>query len=145
MNRPADTGREPGIRAVKIASAEERTSKAGNAMITIELVDPDTERFVLRDFLMLSGDGWGYGKAKFWAFGIEEGFQGDLEPESLVGRVAFVATRLTEYNGKQRLAPDVDQGHAGYFRANEPPPGHEPIEATRRSAPEPGDEDFVPF
>jgi hypothetical protein len=146
MTRPVTRGpREPGVYPVRVASAESRTSRAGNKMLSLELVDLETGRFVLRDYVLLSGDAWRYGRMKLLALGIDEGFRGDLDDSTLVGRVAFVATKQVEFNGTQRLEPDVAMGGAGYFRPDEPPPGFEPIEATRESAPEPGDEDRVPF
>ena len=129
MTRPAngDTP-EPGIHAVRIARAEARTSKAGNQMISVELVDVKTGWHVLYDNYVLSGRGWMHAKRRLSVLGIREDFSNNFDPTDLIGLTAFVATVASEYQGKPRLEVDFAQGRSGYFRPDEPPSGHKPIE-----------------
>jgi hypothetical protein len=117
-----------GIHAVRVSKADERASRAGNAYLGIELVDAESGRFVLFDNLMLAGAGAAFTRKKLQALGVESDFNGELNPQELVGMTAFVATVWEEYEGKRRLKVDVSVGGAGYYPAAEPPQGFEPIQ-----------------
>lgn len=117
----ADDGSfKPGIYLARVKEAAFKRSQMGNDMVALTFAAMDFEgRKLCHDNLMLSGNGWGLGKAKLKALGIQEGSV--VEVTDLLDRMIYIAVKSDSYNGRTRLAVDISQGSAGYWPESTPP------------------------
>lgn len=94
----------PGIYLVEVVSASERVSKNGDPMFIAKLGAAHFGKEVVADdVLMLAGKGAGIGTAKLKALGFK-GDEPSIEHFELVGRRAWAALDLDEYEGKDGVA-----------------------------------------
>ena len=113
----------PGIYHVKVASCEERTSKAGNVYFSVRLTKVDGDQTVAFDTIMLSGKGVPMGLAKLTALGFIPGDKEELLAAELLGKRAYVSVKEDEYEGKTRLVVDISASGSkcGYWDEENPP------------------------
>lgn len=112
-DNPASAG-EPGIYPILIRSCKEKHAKSsGEPMFSIEIENEQTHEKLCYANIMLGGKGFGMGKAALKA--LLGDFKGDLHASHLVGKRAWAALKLDEYQGKVRLQIDGRQGRAGYY------------------------------
>lgn len=113
----------PGVYHVKVASCEERTSKAGNVYFSVRLSKVDGDKTVAFDTIMLSGKGVPMGLAKLTALGFIPGDKEELLAAELLGRKAYVSVKEDEYEGKTRLVVDINArgSKCGYYDEENPP------------------------
>lgn len=100
MNKEPDSGFLFGTNlweVVKISSDKSRNS--GERMLRIKLRCGEIE---LDDIAMLGGKGWGIGKNKLIALGVDPTFQGNLDVTELIGRKVWVATVKGRFEGLDR-------------------------------------------
>jgi len=111
---------KPGAYHVEVLTAEERTSKNGDAMFNIKLIAVDWNgAHICFDNIMLAGKGRSMGQAKLVALGIPRG-QAEVRPDELVGARAFAFIGEGEWQGKKRLEVDISEGsHCGYWLESE--------------------------
>ncbi len=121
MSRP-DRDLTPGTFLWTVATSTEKTAKSGSPMFVIELRKDDGT--VVRDNIMLGGNGWSIGKPKLSALGFGSDFDGDIEASDIVGRKVWATVAQEEYNGRTRLAVDIRElTHAGYSPESDVPKG----------------------
>ncbi len=139
MTRP-DRDLTPGVDLWKIIKCEPVQSRAGDPMLKVKFARVSDPQEHIYDNIMLAGGGWGIGKQKLGAL-LEANFKGDLDPLDLVGKRLWLYTVVDTYKGKDNLKVGIEElRHAGYQRADDPPPG--------KDAPGPEvvlDEDSAPF
>jgi len=113
---------EPGVYMAEVASAKEKTSSTGNPMIAVTLVAAHfKKRPLCMDYIMLRGKGWGLGKKKLEALGVEPGTK-EISPGELVGRRTYVVLVEDVYDGKKKLKPDIlATEYKGYYAQGEEP------------------------
>ena len=115
------SGFKPGIYFARIRSCEEKQTKTdGTPMFALVIDADDFNRKLCHDNILCGGGGLGMGKAKLSCLGF--GRQNpDIDPSELVGKRFYVAVKMDNYNGQDRLAVDVKQGKAGYWPEKDPP------------------------
>lgn len=133
MSTPADGPGGPPVPGVdlwELRKCDESESRNGDPMFSVQ-AERVTGSGRFYDTIMLAGPGWGIGKAKLQALGVEDNFQGELDPLDLIGKRFWCSTGLEEYtdsSGKkrQKLKPLIDElEHCGYQHISNVPPGCE--------------------
>lgn len=123
MTRP-DRDLTPGVDLWQVHDAKEATSKKGSSMIETEFARVSDPSEKIKDYILVSGDGWSMGKRKLTALGVPPTHTGTFNPSSLIERRVWLATTVTEYQGKSKLQVDINElKFAGYQPENDPPAG----------------------
>jgi len=133
MNKEADSAGGPpeaGVHLWEVLKCEEAESRNKDPMFKVEASRVTGDgRFY--DTIMLAGPGWGIGKAKLKALGVEDDFEGELDPLDLIGKHFWCSTGLETYTNKegkqrQKLKALIDElEHCGYQHVSNVPPGCE--------------------
>jgi len=132
LNAP-DPRLTPGVDLWEIRECNRKDSRGGTPMLALKLARVSDPTQHMYDNIMLAGGGWGIGKRKLGAF-LPADFAGEFDPLDLIGTQVWVETEIQTYEGKDRLAVNVNGlKHGGYQRADDPPAGKTI------------DEDSVPF
>ena len=119
---------KPGRYLVEVDDAIEKESKKGDPMILLSLKAIKTGKFCAYDNIMLDGGGAGIGKAKLSGFGIAVKNGDEVTAKKLIGKRALAHLKEEVYEGKTKLAVDIEQGeHCGYDIEGAPIEG-EPVE-----------------
>src|SRR5687767_7334326 len=122
MTRP-DRELTAGVDLWTVRDAKVGKSKKGNDMIEVEFARASDPSDKIKDYIVTSGDGWGMGKQMLTALADPPSHRGPFEPASLIDRQVWLATAVTEYNGKSKLQVDITElKMSGYQPAGEPPP-----------------------
>jgi hypothetical protein len=123
-----------GPQLARVSRAEFATSRSGSPMLVLELERARDATPLCRDWIVLAGRGWdAFGKAKLQALGVAPDFDGDLEPEDLVGRRVLVHLVEKEAaSGRVYLNVDTDQGE---FRGYDLPDAADASPAGEEDAP----------
>lgn len=145
--KPENSNYEPGVYLAEIRKCElKHSKKSGDPYLNVEwhdLADPfetGGSTLIGWDILMMDGKGRGLSQAKLKVLGFDEG-QGEIMPEDLVGRRAWVTWEWQEFNGEKRLkvaSTFRPEFSCGYRHESQPPEN-----ASTSTAPI-GDED-IPF
>lgn len=112
-----------GIYYAEIKDAEEKNSKAGNAMIAIALKTVDGGRYLVRDWIMLEGNDTAInmGRARLSCLGMKgvKAFCGT----DLIGKRVYVAVAVDtkSENGQLKVNSYAPTSKAGYWPESEKP------------------------
>lgn len=124
----------PGVHLWRIKHCTEKRSNNGNHMLDVKFEREDNPDVSIYDTVMLEGKGFhAFGKSKL-AAALGDGFEGDLDPNSLIGERFWLATKLEAYTNdkgvtRESLKVDVDRlSHKGWQPWGDTPPGCEPAE-----------------
>ena len=123
MTRP-DREMPTGTNLWRLVNVQTKTSGKGHAMLAVKFEPADGSAAHLYDNIMLQGGGWAIGKPKLVALGVPADFQGDLDPQKLVGRRVWIDTFVQNHNGRDGLKVNIQElSHAGYQPEDTPPKG----------------------
>lgn len=112
-----------GVHFAVISNAWDGESRKGDQMLTIELLDLDTDQDLVTDRLMLSGKGARFGFKALSGMGFDESCEEiDIDTE-LVGLRLFVAIEHEVYEGEKRpkVARFFSGSRGGYWMEDEKP------------------------
>ena len=106
----------PGVDLWVVEKCEERPANDGSNMFALDLKRASGKAGRLYDYLVFGGPGWGIAKKKLPAFGVPDGFKGELDPLKFRGLKLWAATKIDNYKGRDKLAVDLDQLRCGGYQ-----------------------------
>lgn len=111
-----------GEHMAEVSSVDERTSRNGDAMLSIGLRDAVDGRHLCYDIAMLTGKGRPMGMAKLIQLGVAKGTK-SFDPASLIGRKVRVWITHEEYEGRTQAKVDARaEGYkCGYLAVDQDP------------------------
>jgi len=149
VDNPGPPLPDEGEHLARVKEVEEKTSKKGDAMLSVRFVGVERKGFLCRDYIMLEGNGAVFGFRKLKQLGAAER-DGDFykmtcDPEELEGRkvwLTLVHEESSDYPPK--ATPDFNASHHGYrsVDGDEPETQDEPEEEAGEGGIE---KDPVPF
>lgn len=145
---------EPGTYRAEVKDVREKTSRGGDAMLSLYFKDVDSGEGLCWDNVMLSGRGVGIGVKKMRALdGVTE--EGDeyvfIDSGELIGRRCMLDVIHEEYDGKTRCVVDfaaTDEARGVFFGYGPEVPGGAPKAKDAKAPVTPVDttpEDDLPF
>lgn len=95
-----------GINLWEVRSCKSDRSQQGDQKLVVKLQAVGTE-VELTDHIMLTGKGWGIGKAHLLALGMAPDFKGSLDPLDFIGKRVWLATHIEEREALATKGPNA--------------------------------------
>ena len=105
----------PGIYPVYVKKCIEKDSSGGDPMFVLTLTHQKTGAPICRHNVMLAGKGKGLGVAALKALGYDDGLKGNVYPEDVEQRRAWVAIKHVVYKDKDQAGVDISRGKCGWW------------------------------
>lgn len=113
---------QPGVYLAEIIKAEEKYAKSGDPMFMVTFKDTETHKELVRDVIMLDGNGARIGYAKLEGLGFSKSVT-NIDPMDMIGKRVKIALGHRDYKGPAQATVDIQapESFCGYWPEGEGP------------------------